>query len=103
MLKFSQREKEATMDIRDDLAKRLHELAQQQNRSVDEVLEELLSPYQSQSLSAENSDIPPQGTAARMIYEAQRAGFRSGQTDTAERSREILHNEFAKHLLKHIS
>lgn len=85
---------------REDLLTQLRDLADRRNRSVDEMMEELLAPYQ-QELRPEpfDPDNPPPGTLAALAKAAREAGLYA-EVDTSERSREILKTEYAEHLKK---
>ncbi len=80
-----------TIHIPDTLASQLEERARQENRSIDGVAAEILEKHLM-------SDEPPPGTLAALIKAADEADIRSGYTDTAERSREILDTEYPKYL-----
>lgn len=78
------------MNIPEDVADRLEKLAQAQGSSVADVLTTLLNRYA--------PDSPP-GSLAAMAQNAREAGLASAEpVDTAERSREILNNEYADYL-----
>ena len=82
-----------TIHISPQLADKLNRLAEREHKTVDEVLEKLLEPEQ---LEESEDNIP----GGRVLLKAiRKAGIRSDYTDTAERSREILDNEFTDHLL----
>src|SRR5687767_549492 len=85
---------------REDLLQKLHDLAQRQGRTVDDVLADFLAPYEESPVEEDGEDVPPPGTAARLVYEMDKANFYSDFTDTVERSREILNTEYAEYLLK---
>jgi hypothetical protein len=91
----------AEMVIPEHLAQQLRAIAERENRPVEEVLAEALRQYASPSDEASPDEIaPPPGTLARFAYEARKAGFRSGVSDTSERSREILETEFGDYLTR---
>ena len=78
------------INIPDDVAKRLEILAEQEGSTVGEVLQTMLDRYKPQS---------PAGTLAALAQNAREAGLASSKTvDTAERSREILNQEFADYI-----
>ena len=78
------------INIPDEVARRLEELAEQQGFTVGDLLRTLLDRYA--------SEIPP-GSLAEMAQNAREAGLTSGESvDTAERSREILNAEYADYL-----
>ena len=83
-----------TIHIPDALATQLEALARQENRSIDDLAAEILE----QHLTEAAGDEPPPGTLAALIEAAKKADIRSGYTDTAERSREILNTEYPKYL-----
>lgn len=78
------------INIPEDVAQRLEQLAQQEGRSIGEVLNNLLNRY--------NAGSPP-GSLAELAQNAREAGLASAEpVDTADRSREILTTEYADHL-----
>ena len=78
------------MNIPDDIAQRLHQLAQQEQTSIGELLKTLLDRYAPE---------PTTGTLAEMAQNARNAGLASSQkVDTSEHSREILNTDFADYL-----
>jgi hypothetical protein len=80
-----------TIQISPQLADKLNRLAEREHKTVDEVLERLLEP--------ENVNEDDEAPGGKVLLEGiLKAKIRSGKTDTAERSREILDNEFADHL-----
>jgi hypothetical protein len=88
----------AELVIRDEqLAWRLLDIARRENRPVEAVLESLLETY----IDTETMAEAPPGSLALLAQKAVEAGIRSGRpVDTASRSREILHNEYADYLKK---
>lgn len=84
------------IEIPAELAHKLEQIAATNQLSIHELIALLLRPYETIPIPPDSTDIPPVGTAARMVYEAQRANFHSTQTDTSERSREILANELSE-------
>lgn len=93
------------LEIPVELAEKLREVAKRENRSVEAVLETMLKDYPIETKIAsvderQDAEIPPPGTLARLAYEAEKLDFHSGHRDIAERSREILDDEFADYLLK---
>jgi hypothetical protein len=82
-----------TIQISESLAQQPEAIARQENRSVDDVAADILEHH----LSDVTTDEPP-GTLAALIQAAKEAGLHSGYTDTAERSREILNQEYPKYL-----
>lgn len=75
---------------REELLVQLRHLADKRHRSVDEMMEELLAPYQQelQTDPVEDEDAPP-GTLAALAKAAREAGLHA-EVDTSARSREIL-------------
>ncbi len=84
------------------IAERLRQLAERTNRSVEEILEDVLDAYQDSEGKSNTDEGPPPGTFARMAWIAERNPIRVGATDISERSREILRDEYAEHLLKRL-
>lgn len=78
------------INIPEDVAQRLTQIAEQEGASVGEVLQNLLNRYTPQS---------PAGSLAEMAQNAREAGLASDSAvDTADRSREILNTEYADYL-----
>lgn len=90
------------ISIAPHLIEKLQRIAEVEHRPVEAVLESLIEQYPLIVPDTEeaDSDVPPLGTLARLAYEARKVGFESGETDTSERSREILEKEFADYLLR---
>jgi hypothetical protein len=87
-----------TIDISEALAERLHDAARKRNTPVEELIETLLG-----QLEEDEADQPlqaPPGTLAALAESARRANIRTGETDVAERSREILEQEWGEHLTR---
>jgi hypothetical protein len=83
----------------EQLAWKLLSIAQRENRSVESVLAALLARY-----DTEFEGRPALGTFAMLAQSAQEADIRSDMpTDTSERSREILENEYADYLKRHMN
>jgi len=83
------------MNIPEHVARRLESLAEQEGSTVGDLLETLLNRY---------SPDPPMGSLAEIAENAREAGLASAQrVDTAERSREILHQEYANYLKRRTS
>ena len=81
------------------VAERLQRLAEDRNRTVEEILEDALDTL----LRGDDQDDaiePPPGTLARMAWVARRNPINVDATDISERSRDILRNEYTEHLLK---
>jgi len=89
-----------------DLEQQLEVVAQREQRSQDEVLQDAVRQYlASQTIlnavedEDENKEIPPVGTLAHLAYLAERNPISSGHTDTGARADEILNDEFADYLI----
>ena len=78
---------ETSLVLTGKAAKTLQHIASQENRSVEDVLENLLALYQ-----------PQPGTLAELAQSARKADIHTGKTDTSDRSREILRTEYADYL-----
>lgn len=84
------------INIPEDVAQRLENLAQQRGSSIGDLLDTLLSRYAESSL--ESPSAPP-GSLAELAQNAREANLASlNRVDTADRSREILHNEYTDYL-----
>jgi Ribbon-helix-helix protein, copG family len=78
------------INIPEDVAERLEQLAHQEGRSIGDLLETLLNRYAPES---------PPGSLAEMAQNAREAGLASHQpVDTANHSREILKTDYADYL-----
>ncbi len=86
----------ADITITGKVAERLQQLAQDSHRSVEEILEAALNNLTQQ----EEGQLPPAGSLARMAWTARQHPIEVEQTDIADRSRDILRDEYAAHLLK---
>jgi hypothetical protein len=83
----------ANLIIDDALARQLRELAQRENRSVDEVMASLLAQYTpNQGNSLSKDPLLTLADAARKF------DLRSSRSDISSRSREILNSEWPEHL-----
>ncbi len=69
------------------IAETLQALAEQQNQSVEALIEGLLADAK-----------PSGGTLADLAASARAADIHTGATDTAQKSRDILRDEFADYL-----
>lgn len=92
-----------TINISDEIARRLKVVAQLQHRSMDDVAAAILEQHISETLpqlDPENdaTDEALPGSLAAFVKAAQEAGFHGKEIDVADRSREILDTEFAEHL-----
>ncbi len=92
----------ADITITGKTAERLQQLAQRTNRSVEEIVEEALDAYQLGEGKSNAADEPPPGTFARMAWVARKYPIAVGSPDISERSRDILRDEYADHLLKRL-
>src|SRR5579871_753225 len=85
--------------IPDDLAEQLENIAQRENRPLDEVVEAALRSYAEEHVSTE----APSEKDDLFLLIAQAAdelGEGSKEGDIAERSREILDTEFPEYLMR---
>jgi predicted transcriptional regulator len=87
----------ADITITGKIAERLQQLAQDTKRSIEEILEEALDSY---LRNEEDMLAGPVGSLARMAWVARQHPIEVEPTDIAERSRDILRDEYAAHLLK---
>jgi cell wall assembly regulator SMI1 len=77
------------------LAFRLLKIAEQEQRSVEDVIEQWAEEHYPQT----QSSVPQPGTLDALVRAALSAGIASPhEVDTADRSREILANEYADYL-----
>ena len=88
-----------TIQISEDLAQLLAEIARAENRSIDDVAASILEHHISEhaELTILDENAPP-GSLAALLKVANEANIASGYTSTAERSREILNNEYPAYL-----
>lgn len=84
----------ADIVFEDVLALALKLSPEDQKRLVDQ-----LSGGEAAYSAATEEEIPPAGTLARLAWASRQVGFRSEQTDTSERSRQLLNEEFPKYTL----
>jgi hypothetical protein len=92
-----------TITIPDKLARRLESIAQQENRSIDDVAASILEkhmPVAPPLAESDDDEEAPPGSLAALIKAADEADIRSDYTDTAERGREILNTEYPKYLAR---
>ena len=87
----------ADLIIPDDMAQALQALAEQEKRSVPELLEKMLERYQ--ALPARDADIE-NDPLLRMAEIAKAENLVFTDNNVASRSREILETEYADYLLK---
>lgn len=86
----------AQINVSSDIAERLKRIAEQENRSLDDVLTSLLNAY------PQVKQQPSGNWALRMALMAQTdtaIEWNERAVDLSERSREILNTEFADYLL----
>lgn len=84
-----------TIDIPEDVALQLEELAKRNGADISDLLRELLARYEAERAAKEKR----RATGADFAKNAKAAGLASTETvDTSERSREILNTEFADYL-----
>ena len=89
-----------TIQISEQVAERLTEIAEQENRSVDEVAETILGQF---ILTPHKGDVQARpGSGAAFLQAALAANIHTGESDTASRSREILDNELSLYLKKRL-
>ncbi len=87
-----------TIDIPDDIALRLQELAKQNDADVSDLLRDMLERYADER----DGNQKRRATTDDFARNALAAGLSSPHpVDTAERSREILNSEFADYLKRH--
>ena len=85
----------ADITITGEIAERLQEIARNTHQAVEEVLREALDRYI-------QSDVEPRPSFAEMARLAMENPIKVGSADISEHSREILENEYANYLLKHL-
>jgi hypothetical protein len=91
------------------IADRLRAIAERENRSIEQIIEDLLSIYVPPSgeilepPKTIDPDNPPLGTLASLAAAGRRMSLRSGENDVSERSREILNTEYAEYLLNRMN
>ena len=86
------------IDIPDDIALRLQELAKLNDADVSDLLRDMLARYADER----DGNKKRRATTADFARNALAAGLSSPHpVDTAERSREILYSEFADYLKRH--
>lgn len=84
-----------TIEIPEDVARRLDELAKQNDADIGDLLRDLLASYENDG----NADQKPWATLADLARHAKKMNMASPEpVNTAERSREILNAEFADYL-----
>lgn len=89
-----------TIHIPEQLARQLESIAQQENRSINDVAASILEMHMPEIPSAaeNDDDEAPPGSLAALIKAADEANFYGEDTGIADRSREILDTEFAAYL-----
>ncbi len=85
----------ADITITGEIAERLQEIARNTHQAVEEVLREALDRYT-------QDDLATRPSFAEMARLASENPIEVGAADISERSREILENEYAHYLLKHL-
>ena len=90
-----------TLDIPQDVALRLEEMAKRQNADMDDLLREMVERYsRERDISAGKGD-RRYATWDDLLKSAREAGLAMTKPfDTAARSREILNTEYADYLVK---
>ena len=84
-----------TIDIPDDVALRLEQLAKREDADIGKLLRDMLERYEGEGDTKEKR----RATGADFARNALAAGLSSPHpVDTADRSREILNTEFADYL-----
>lgn len=78
------------MNIPDDIVQRLHQLAEQEKTSVDELLKHLLDQHTPKSSHITLSDMAKNALTANLVS--------NRMVDTAEQSRTILNAEYTDYL-----
>ena len=88
-----------TIDIPEDIALRLEELAKQNDADIGELLRDMLERYANER----ETDEKQWATLADLARHAKAAGMASPEpVNTAERSRDILNTEYADYLKSRI-
>ncbi len=89
-----------TIQISERVAERLTEIAEQENRSVDEVAETILGQFVMPTQKGVIKARP--GSGAALLQAALAADIHIEESDIASRSREILDNGLAQDLKKRL-
>lgn len=89
-----------TINLPDDLVKRLQKAAQRHNLPVEVFLESLLEQVDPPEKSEASGGEAPPGTLAALAAAALRADLHLGVQDVSARSREILNNEWGDYLAR---
>ncbi len=63
---------------------------------------EVVVVFQTNHVTQQLEDVPPDGTGARHAYEARRAGIQAPRLVDPRQAKDILHNEFADYLMDSI-
>jgi predicted transcriptional regulator len=84
------------IQISDDLLERLKDIAQNEQKSVEELAASLIE----QQITPEYDE--SRDPLLMIARAAEEAGLSSGQDDIAERSREILNTEFPDYLMRRL-
>lgn len=103
----------ATLPISENLAKRIREAAERANLRIEDYLARMLERNGEPLAPRPEPDItdahleaarrmePEPGTAAALLQAAQEANIATGASGTVARSREILENEWAEHIMRY--
>ena len=92
----------ADITITGEMAERLQALAQAMHQSVEEVLQEALTRYSREETSLHNTTEVQIASFSDMARVARENPIEVGDPDIAERSRDILQDEYADYLLKRL-
>ncbi|MEP7286847.1 MAG: ribbon-helix-helix protein, CopG family [Chloroflexota bacterium] len=92
----------ADITITGEMAERLQNLARSTHRPVEEVLQEALTHYFREEDSGHDVTEVQIASFADMARVARENPINAGDPDIAERSREILRDEYADYLLKRL-
>lgn len=92
---------EINVTLNERLAEKLRAAAEREQLSLDAYVEKVLTEHLP-AHSTEESDEgePPPGTSAALAASARRANIRTGRNDVSEHSREILEEDWSKHLMR---
>lgn len=91
----------ATIEISERLAKKLSELARRENVTTEDLLQAWVEEHTSTtSPDAPHQEEEPLNGLLMIAKAAEEAGLRSGYSDTARRSREILQNEIPEDMYR---
>ena len=82
-----------------ELTRRLLAFAAEQQRTPDEVLEAILSSEMPIEIDSLTDTIPPEGSLARLAYEARRLQMQVGMPNESNYDKKALRDELADTLL----